>query len=268
MRSFRILLTSAALLLATGQGLAAGAAGEGSVCGTLRRDTGAVRLPGGSRHLSVLVTGDSMSYPIDQEMAVEAPAGMVVHADRHDGTGLTTQTVNWPRLAERQVRLFRPAATVITIGGRDGGIPLPDGRGGETECCGARWLRLYANLLRPLAVSYTRGGRGHVYWLELPAPREALRAPLYQAVNEAIALVAREFPGEITLIDVPGALSPGGFQEQVSYEGLEINPRTPDGIHLDHAGACVERSLVVSAMLADGQLERARPLFGLAPWWR
>ena len=215
----------------------------------------------------MLVTGDSMSYPISQEMAVEAPAGMVVHVDRHDGTGLTTQTVNWPRLAVSQVERFQPDATVITIGGRDGGIPLPDKGHGLTPCCGARWLRLYANLLRPLARAYVRGGKGHVYWLELPAPREALRAPLYEAVNGALALLAGEFPGEITPIDVPGAVSPGGFQERITYEGLEISPRTPDGIHLDHAGACIERSLIVSAMLADGQLEPARGAFGLPVGW-
>jgi len=257
MRSLRILLGAGLLVLTCFEGLA-GAASESEICRSLRRDSGALRLPGRERHLSVLVTGDSLSYPIDEEMAVEAPAGMVVHVDRHDGTGLTTQTVNWPRLAARQVARFKPGATVITIGGRDGGIPLPDPGHGLTECCGARWLRLYADLLRPLARAYVRAGAGHIYWLELPAPREALRAPLYEAVNAALGLLAREFPGEISLIDVPGALSPGGFRELVSYEGLAIRPRTPDGIHLDHAGACVERSLIVAAMLADGQLERAR----------
>jgi hypothetical protein len=262
MRSLRIVLSAGALLLCGGQSIA-GAANEGVLCKALRRNTGALRLPGPDGHLSVLVTGDSMSYPIDQEMAVEAPAGMVVHADRHDGTGLTTQTVNWPRLARRQGERFHPDATVITLGGRDGGIPLPDREHGLTPCCGARWLRLYADLLRPLARAYIRGGKGHVYWLALPAPREALRAPLYEAVNDALALLAGELPGGMTLIDVPRAVSPGGFQEQVSYEGLAIRPRTPDGIHLDHAGACIERSLIITAMREAGQLEPERGAFGL-----
>ena len=266
MRSLRIVLSAGALLLGACQGLA-GAQSEQSICRALRRHTGALRLPGPEGHLSVLVTGDSMSYPINQEMAVEAPPGMVVHADRRDGTGLTTQTVNWPRLAAGQIARFHPDATVITIGGRDGGIPLPDGGHGLIECCGARWLRQYANLLRPLARTYIRGGEGHVYWLTLPAPREAARAPLYEAVNAALALLAAEFPGQITLIGVAGAISPAGFQEQNSYEGLLIRPRTPDGIHLDHAGACVERSLVVRAMLAAGQLEPARGAFGAPLGW-
>jgi lysophospholipase L1-like esterase len=263
-----IALTAAMLLLGASPALAL-APGESTVCKTLRADTGQIRLPGRGGHLSVLVTGDSMSYPIDQEMAVEEPAGMVVHSDRHDGTGLTTQVVNWPRLAVRQVERFHPDATVITIGGRDGGIQLPDPDTPNklTECCGARWLRLYANLLRPLARAYVRGGLGHVYWLTLPAPAEAARAPLYEAVNAALGLLAAEFRNEITLIPVSAVVSPGGFQSQITYEGLTISPRTPDGIHLNHAGACVERSLVVQAMLAEGQLEPARGAFGVPVGW-
>jgi hypothetical protein len=266
MHSLRLVLLAITLLLGAGAAVAR-AAGEGTVCRELREDTGLVRLPGPEGHLSVLVTGDSMSYPIDQEMAVGAPSGMVVHPDRHDGTGLTTQTVNWPRLAARQVARFHPDATVISLGGRDGGIPLPDPAHGLTECCGPRWLRLYADLLRPLVRSYVRGGKGHVYWLTLPAPAEALRAPLYEAVNQALALLVPEFAGELTLIGVDEAVSPGGFQEAISYEGIEIRPRTPDGIHLNHAGACVERSLVVAAMLADGQLAPARGAFGIPVGW-
>ena len=37
---------------------------------------------------------------------------------------------------------------------------------------------------------------------------------------------------------------------------LQLAPRAPDGIHLDHAGACVERSLLVRALLTDGLLRR------------
>lgn len=267
MRRLRVALMAAAMLMGCGTAVAR-AAGEGEICRELREDTGLLRLPGPEGHLSVLVTGDSMSYPIDQEMGIEAPRGMVVHADRHDGTGLTTTTVNWPRLAARQVARFHPDATVISLGGRDGGIPLPDpANGGLTECCGRRWLRLYADLLRPLARSYIRGGKGHVYWLTLPAPEEALRAPLYEAVNQALALLASEFPGEMSLINVAGVVSPGGFQHEISYEGLQIRPRTPDGIHLNHGGACVERSLVVAAMLQDGQLLPARGAFGVPLGW-
>jgi hypothetical protein len=205
----------------------------------------------------VLAAGDSMIYPILEELAADAPRGMRVIPERHDGTGLTTNTVNWHALAKQQVAKFHPDATVITLGGRDGGIPLPGAGHKLIECCGSAWLGAYAALVRPLVRDYLRGGAGHVYWLLLPAPRERLRAPLYEAVNNALRLLASEFKGAMHLISVDTVITPGyEFEDTISYQGITIHPRTPDGIHLDHAGACVERSLVVEAMMQDGLLSR------------
>ncbi len=93
-----------------------------------------------------------------------------------------------------------------------------------------------------------------MYWLTIPAPREQARAPLYEAVNEAVRLLASEIGPAMHVVPVASVVSPGGFQNTITYEGLRIAPRSPDGIHLDHAGACVERSLVYEAMLSDGLL--------------
>jgi hypothetical protein len=106
--------------------------------------------------------------------------------------------------------------------------------------------------------AYLRGGRGRVYWLLLPAPREALRAPLFEAVNNTLQLLAPEFGGALRLIPINTVISPGGFQETITYDGVQIHPRTPDGIHLNHEGACVEQSLVVEALRADGLLAPAK----------
>ncbi len=227
-----------------------------TTCRRLRANSGPLRLGEHRKHLRILATGDSMIYPIDQELALEAPRGMRVFADRRDGTGLTTNTVNWHRLAARQTAGLHPDAVVISLGGRDGGIPLPGVGGKPIECCGASWLAAYAALLRPLVEDYVQGGRAQVYWLLLPAPREAARAPLYEAVNDSIRLLAAQFPTDMHLIAVDSTISPGGFQEAITYQGLTLHPRAPDGIHLNHIGACVERSLVTEAMLADGMLER------------
>jgi hypothetical protein len=91
----------------------------------------------------------------------------------------------------------------------------------------------------------------------LPAPREALRAPLFEAVNNSIRLLAGEFGSSLRLIPNDTVISPGGFKQTITYDGLRIHPRTPDGIHLTHEGACVERSLVVEALRADGLLTPA-----------
>jgi hypothetical protein len=240
-----------AALAGTTGGQSGGASG---VCHRLRQASGPLSLPATRKRLTVLATGDSMIYPIDQELGVEAPRGVRVVSDRRDGTGLTTSTVDWPRLARRQVARLHPNAVVISLGGRDGGFPLRDPHHHLVACCGARWLALYAARVQPLIESYVQAGRAHVYWLLLPAPREAARAPLYEAVNNAIRLLAARFPTDLTLIGVDSVISPGAYQEAITYEGVEVHPRAPDGIHLDHEGACVERSLVVAAMRGDGQL--------------
>ncbi len=229
-----------------------------AICRRIRAHAGTLRLGAHRRRLTILATGDSLIYPIDQELAVDEPRGMRVIGDRRDGTGLTTTTVNWDRLSRRQAAGIRPDVTVITLGGRDGGIPLPNASHHLVSCCGTAWLELYADRVRPLVRHYLRGGRGRVYWLLLPAPREALRAPLFEAVNDTLRLLAPEFGSRLRLIADDAVISPGGFQQTVTYDGLVIHPRTPDGIHVTHEGACVQRNLIVEALRADGLLSAAR----------
>ncbi len=252
-----VLLAALALGAGPAASVAAGPAPSSTpaICRQLRANSGVLRLGHARKHLSVLATGDSMIYPILEELAAYAPRGMKVIPERHDGTGLTTSTVNWHALAKQQVARFHPAATVITLGGRDGGIPLLGSGHKLIECCATAWLEAYGALVRPLVRDYLRGGAGQVFWLLLPAPRERLRAPFYEAVNDALRLIAPEFHGAMHLIPVDTVITPGyEFQETITYQGLQIHPRTPDGIHLNHAGACVERSLLVEAMLQDGLL--------------
>ncbi len=228
-----------------------------AICQRIRADSGPLHLGAHRRRLTILATGDSLIYPIDEELAVDRPAGMRIVAERHDGTGLTTTTVDWKRLSRRQAASIRPDVTVITLGGVDGGIPLANAAHQLVECCGTPWLELYAARVRPLVQAYLRGGRGRIYWLLLPAPREALRAPLFEAVNNSIRLLAGEFGSSLRVIPNNTVISPGGFKQTITYDGLRIHPRTPDGIHLTHEGACVERSLIVEALRADGLLTPA-----------
>ncbi len=233
---------------------AARAPSASQICRHFRSASGRLRLGAHLRSLRILATGDSMIYPVDQELSRNRPPGVRVIDSRHDGTGLTTDTVNWRALSAHQAESLRPDVVVISLGGRDGGISLPDAERHLVPCCGPQWLALYAGMLRPLISAYVRGGRGRVYWLLLPAPREALRAPLFEAVNDALRLLAPEFPGALRLIPTDAVISPGGYQETIAYDGLQVHPRAPDGIHLDHVGACVERSLVMEALLAEGLL--------------
>src|SRR5262249_10696228 len=104
---------------------------------------------------TLLVTGDSMSMPLDSDLAEALVDKRVrVVQDPHIGTGIsTTFIVNWAKLAASQAKSDRPDAVVVFIGANDG-FPMtgPDGR--EVSCCGVSWATIYANRVRQAMNTY------------------------------------------------------------------------------------------------------------------
>src|SRR5262249_28966775 len=94
---------------------------------------------------TLLVTGDSMSMPLDSDLAealVEKHINVI--QDPHIGTGIsTTFVVNWAKLAESQAKSDHPDAVVVFIGANDG-FPMTGPEGREVSCCGADWAAIYA----------------------------------------------------------------------------------------------------------------------------
>jgi hypothetical protein len=124
---------------------------------------------------TLLVTGDSMSEPLDSDLAGELiPKGVHVIQDPHIGTGIsTTFIVNWAQLSAYQVKRYRPDAVVVFIGANDG-FPMSGPGGQQVSCCDAQWAAIYANRVRQMANTYRQDGAAHVYWLTLPTPRAAV----------------------------------------------------------------------------------------------
>src|ERR1035441_1004171 len=87
---------------------------------------------------TMLVTGDSMSDPLDQDLAQSlTPDGIRVIQDPHIGTGIsTTVLVDWGKLAAYQVRHYHPNAVVVFLGANDG-YSMPGPGGQQVNCCGA-----------------------------------------------------------------------------------------------------------------------------------
>ena len=93
--------------------------------------------------------------------------------DPHVGTGISKSgLLDWGRLSTEQVREREPDAVVVFIGANEGfELPGPDGR--ELKCCGPAWAAEYAYRVRRMMNTYRQGGRARVYWLTVPAPRDA-----------------------------------------------------------------------------------------------
>src|SRR2546423_2997966 len=96
--------------------------------------------------------------------------------DAHLGPGISKNLlVDWTKLAARQVRADHPDAVVMFIGANEG-FPFTRRDGRSINCCGPEWAAAYANRARLMLAAYRQGGRGRIYWLTLPTPRDRARA--------------------------------------------------------------------------------------------
>lgn len=208
--------------------------------------------PVAPRELStVLVTGDSMSMPLDAELARALAGDVEVVRDPHVGTGLSiTGIVDWGRLATRQVEKDTPEAVVMFVGANEG-FPLKyDGR--QVECCSTEWAAAYATRARTLMNTYRQGGAARVYWLLLPAPRDERRQEISRTVNAAITAAAAPYLAQVRLLDMAAIFTPGfEYSDTIVVDGAEELVREGDGIHLNDEGSRIAAERVLERLRAD-----------------
>jgi len=219
---------------------------------TLRRS---VQVSSGARH-RILVTGDSMVYGIiDVLERTVRRSGGVLKGDPHPGSGITKPfLLKWPEHARASARAQKPDATVVFLGAAVDTFPLVIG-GEKVECCGPAWVAEYVRQLRLMMASYLRGGSALVYWVLLPAPRDAGRVASHHAINSAIVQAAATFADGIRTVDIGSVISPGGvYREKAMYRGRRKLIREPDGIHLANAGIHLATEYIERVMRRDGMV--------------
>jgi lysophospholipase L1-like esterase len=210
-------------------------------------------VPAASRPLrSLLITGDSLSTPLDATLArALAGSGVRVTRDPHLGTGISkTFVVDWGQLSAHQVRDVRPDATVAFIGANEG-FPMPGPGGRAQACCDTTWAALYAERVRRLMATYRRGGAARVYWITVPTPRETQRQQITRVVNAAIAVAAEPWRAQTRIIDTVPIFTPHGYRDAMPVGGAPTIVREADGIHLNPAGAGVLADVVLRALHED-----------------
>jgi lysophospholipase L1-like esterase len=199
---------------------------------------------------TVLVTGDSMAEPLDQDLARTLdPDGVKVIQDPHIGTGISsTILVNWEALARYQVSHDHPDVVVMFIGANDG-YAMPGPGGTTVSCCGVAWATIYANRVRQMMNTYRQDGVAHVYWLTLPTPRDPTRARISEVVNAAITVAAQPWANQISVLNTVAIFTPGDrYRDAMPVNGQRTIVRESDGIHLNNAGSALESSYVVAAI--------------------
>jgi hypothetical protein len=208
---------------------------------------------------TLLVTGDSMSMPLDSVLARRLQDGRAIQVIRDPkiGTGISkSDLLDWGKLAVRQAGRDRPDAVVVFIGANEG-FDLPAAGGRTVKCCGAPWAALYATRVRTMMDTYRRGGRARVYWLTLPMPRDPRRQAIARVVNAAVRAAAAPYRAQVRVLDMATLFTPGGrYRDDMAVGGEERLVRQADGIHLNEAG---------SELAADAVLEAAGRDFGDLP---
>ena len=202
---------------------------------------------------TLLVTGDSLSTPLDIELARRLTgAGVDVIRDPHLATGISkTGLVDWGRLSVTQVREDHPDAVVIFIGANEG-YPMPGPGGKSVSCCGPDWASIFAGRARQMMSTYRQGGRADVYWLTVPTPRDAARQPIERVVNAAIKVAAQPFANDVRVIDTVPVFTPGDrYRDSMTVNGSPTIVRESDGIHLNEAGSSVAADIVARALGQD-----------------
>ena len=201
----------------------------------------------------MLVTGDSMSEPLDQYLAqLLSPNGVRVIQDPHIGTGISsTVLVDWRKLSAYQVRHDHPDAVVVFIGANDGySMPGPGGK--QVNCCSATWAAIYAGRVREMMDTYRRAGLARVYWLTLPTPRDGARAQISLVVNAAIDVAGEPWRDQIRVIDTVPVFTPGDrYRDSMTVNGQPTIVRQSDGIHLNNPGSALAAKLVLAAVDRD-----------------
>jgi lysophospholipase L1-like esterase len=202
---------------------------------------------------TVLVTGDSLSMPLDQEIARRlAPKGIKVTRDPHQGTGISkTALVDWGKLSTQQAEKVHPDAVVVFIGANEG-FPMTDPANRQASCCGADWASVYANRVRNMMNTYRRNGQTHIYWLTVPTPRGAARAKIGKVVNAAVQVAAEPWRSQVSVLDTIPIFTPGGkYRDSMTVDGRDQLVRRDDGIHLNDLGASLMADVVVRDLGAD-----------------
>jgi lysophospholipase L1-like esterase len=196
---------------------------------------------------TLLVTGDSLSTPLDLEIARRLePDGVEVIREPHLATGISNdQLADWGRLATSQVDQHHPDAVVVFIGANEG-YPIPGPGGKEVSCCSPAWAATFANRARQMMDTYRQAGAARVYWLNVPTPRDPARAEIERAVNEAIRVAAQPWRSQIHLIDTVATFTPGDhYRDSMQIDGSEKIVRESDGIHLNEAGSKLAAEIVI-----------------------
>ncbi len=216
-----------------------------------RRPEVTVRTPTPGNPLKVLVTGDSLSTYVGQQLtSLTDDKGLVkVTLLDRNGTGLSNPSFfNWQKAARSDMAKRDPDVVIMIIGGNDG-WPMDTPSGGRAAVASKEWTDEYAR--RTAAVMRTFEDGGHVvYWAGPPTARDDSWNRIYRTINRAVEAAASAIPGA-AFVDLYQETSVDGrYSDYVVDGGKRIKARQSDGVHWSFNGSRLPATLLLDQVEA------------------
>jgi hypothetical protein len=212
--------------------------------------------------LRLLITGDSLPGYLGPALLYDLSrrGPTTGWTEVHDGTGLTRPDVlNWPSVAQRQVRQYHPDAVVVLMGGNDF-QNMVVARGRVLVAGTDAWAREYQRrALACMRIWVQSSGAHRVYWLSLPPSRNPVWAYDDGRINAALQAAAKQVPG-VEYVNVLGPITNHGhYTDTVLYAGHYLVIREPDGVHLNVTGSNIVADEVAPLIAREWHLSKAKP---------
>jgi hypothetical protein len=202
---------------------------------------------------AALATGDSMMQVMERTLRRRLEAeGLPTVVDSRIGTGITRpRLLDWVRYARWQTGIVEPRVTIVFLGAND---ILPFLRPRRTiRCCGDAYVAAYAGRVRRMLDAWLQTSE-RVYWMTLPAPRNADLGRYFRAANRGVRRAAASDP-RVTLVDLEHVFAPRGrFRQTMRWDGRQVRVRMFDGVHLARDGWPIAAEVVAAALRRDGFL--------------
>ena len=237
-------------------GAGSGRSGGQAAAGPRPRDTQPpLRHPTRGDPLRVLVTGDSLSSYIGQQLAALTARSHLVDVTTvpRDGTGLTNPGLfNWEIGARQEVAGQRYDAVVMVIGANDGWPMRVNGQEFTAVASGA-WVREYARRIMIVEKAFAAGRPGRqVLWVGPPVPRGASWAHIFARLNGAARFAAPLVPGG-QYVNIAGPTSVHGrYADYLSTPGgRPVLARAPDGVHFTYDGSRFPAMIILGGLQRD-----------------
>jgi uncharacterized protein len=208
------------------------------------------RQPTVAQALQVLVTGDSESQFIGEQIVERDTAGLLgVTTVARNGTGLTNPGFfNWEVNAQQEMEGRDPEAVVMVIGGNDGfNVDVAGRLYGPTT---PEWQTEFARRIAVVMRTLSGDGERPVYWVPPPTARDDTYNEIYRSQNVAAKRAAEAVPGG-RYVDVYSTLNGGRYSDEQKIDGRRVLARQSDGIHFTRAGAELPARRILAAMAKD-----------------